>query len=52
MDIKERLLINRATSSLQMKTPVVEFLVSDFNYIANNNMFVGIESWPKQKRKR
>ncbi|TNV86152.1 hypothetical protein FGO68_gene15481 [Halteria grandinella] len=29
LDLKERLLINRATSSLQMKTPVVEFITPD-----------------------
>jgi superfamily II DNA/RNA helicase len=29
LDLKERLLINRATSSLQMKTPIVEFITPD-----------------------
>ena len=29
LDINERLYINRATSSLQMKTPIVEFITPD-----------------------
>ena len=29
LDLKERLMINRATSSLQMKTPIVEFITPD-----------------------
>lgn len=29
LDVRERLLINRATSSLQMKTPIVEFISPD-----------------------
>jgi hypothetical protein len=29
LDRRERLLINRATSSLQMKTPIVEFITPD-----------------------
>lgn len=29
LDVKERLMINRSTSSLQMKTPIVEFITPD-----------------------
>lgn len=29
LDLRERLMINRATSSLQMKTPIVEFITPD-----------------------
>ena len=31
LDLKECLMINRATSSLQMKTPIVEFITPDKN---------------------